>query len=120
MLRKIYLSLLIAACPMMAQEYRSTISGLVADSQGAGLPRAVVTLSDNSTGARFRTDTGDTGQYSIPLVPPGRYDLAVEAPAFKRYAREGITVSTNQRIVIDVTMELGNIAETVSVTAEAP
>ena len=115
--------LLVVGCVLpfaLAQEYRSTIFGLITDPQGAAIPKAVITLTEKSTGSRFKGDSGETGQYTLPLLPPGQYELTVEAPSFKKYVRDGIKVSTNQRLVLDIALELGNVMETVSITAEAP
>jgi len=104
----------------VAQEYRSTISGSVTDPQGAAIPKAAILLIERSTGSRFKADSGETGQYTLTLIPPGQYELTVEAPAFKKYLRGGVTVSTNQRIVLNIAMELGSVQETISITAAAP
>ena len=92
----------------VAQEYRSTISGSVTDPQGAAIPKAAILLIEKSTGSRFKADSGDTGQYTLTPIPPGQYELTVEAAAFNKYVRGGVTVSTNQRIVLNVAMELGS------------
>src|SRR5436190_20681634 len=113
-------SVLLCVLPFaVAQEYRSTISGSVLDPQGAAIPKAVILLVEKSTGSRFKADSGDTGQYTLTLIPPGQYELTVEAPAFKKSVRGGVTVSTNQRIVLNIAMELGSVLETISITAEA-
>src|SRR5437016_1283729 len=93
---------------LLAQEYRSTLSGLVTDPQGAAIPKAVITLTETSTGSRFKADSGETGQFTLPLIPPGQYEISAEAPSFKKYVRKGVTISTNQRIVLDIAMQLGN------------
>lgn len=111
----------LSALPLLwAQEYRSTVSGLITDAQGAAIPNVSVTLLERATGARFKAASSETGQYTIPLVPPGQYELAAELPSFKKYIRENVTVSTNQRVVIDVVLEVGSLTEVVEVTAEAP
>jgi hypothetical protein len=119
MLRRILL--LAAACSVgLAQEYRSTVSGQVSDPQGAVIPGVSIVLTEKSTNARFETKSGEAGNYSIPLLPPGQYDLAAEIQGFKKYQRSDFTVSTNQRIQLDIVMEIGSLAETVTVTSEAP
>src|SRR5215468_8197225 len=95
----------------VAQEYRSTISGSVTDHQGAAVPKAAIVLTEKSTGSRFRADSGEMGQYTLTLIPPGQYELTAEASAFKKYVRGGVTVSTNQRMVLNIAMELGSVQE---------
>jgi hypothetical protein len=105
---------------LFAQEFRSTVSGLVTDPQNAAVPNARIVLFERTTGARFVTESLATGQYTIPLVPPGQYELTAEAASFKTFVRDGVTVSTNQRVEIYIKLELGNVTEVVSITAEAP
>lgn len=120
MSKRFWTALLCVLSFAAAQEYRSTISGLITDPQGAVIPKAAITLTEKSTGSQFKSDSGESGQYTLPLIPPGLYELRVETPSFKKYVRSNVTVSTNQRIVLDIALELGNVTETVSVTAEAP
>src|SRR5262245_45627768 len=112
--------LVLTSCWLFAQEYRSTVSGLVTDPQGAAVSNARIVLLGRTTGTRFVTESLATGQYTIPLVPPGQFELTAEAPSFKKFVREGVTVSTNQRVDLDITLELGSLTEVVSITAEAP
>jgi hypothetical protein len=112
---------LIFACfcfSLSAQEFRSTISGLITDAQGGAVAGAKVSVRQEQTGANFETLSGHDGQYTLPFLPPGDYVLAVEAQGFKRYNREGLRVSTNQRIPLDVTLEVGAVTENITVSAE--
>lgn len=106
-------SLLLLAALLPAQEFRSTISGLVSDAQGAAISDAKIETKQAQTGAVFQTVSGADGQYTLPFLPPGDYVLTVSAPGFKRFSREGLRVSTNQRIPLDVTLDVGQVTETV-------
>jgi hypothetical protein len=112
--------LLLTAIQCRAQEFRSTLSGIVTDSQGAVIAGAKLAAKQKETGAEFQTVSGQDGQYTLPFLPPGDFVLSVEATGFKRFVREGIRVSTNQRIALDVSMEVGAVTENVTITAEAP
>ncbi len=103
-----------------AQEFRSTVSGIVADSQGGVIAGAKVAGKQVQTGAEFQTVSGSDGQYTLPFLPPGDFMLSVEAQGFKRFVREGIRIGTNQRISLDVTLEVGAVTENVTITAEIP
>src|SRR4030095_10669558 len=63
---------------------------------------------------------GADGLYSVPFLVPGLYRLTVEAAGFKRYVNEGVQISTNERVAVDVRLEVGQVAESVVVTAESP
>lgn len=101
-----------------AQEFRSTLSGLVTDPSGAAIPGASVVVVDKATGARYQTTTNVAGSYVLPLLPPGAYSLTVEATGFKKYIQEQIQIGTNQRVGQDVVLQVGAQAESVTVTAD--
>src|SRR5882672_12619654 len=77
-------------------------------------------MLETATGARFESKTREAGQYSIPFLPPGQYELSAEASGFKKYIRQDVRVSTNERLQIDIALEIGNLSDVVTVTAEAP
>ncbi|HWB87451.1 MAG TPA: TonB-dependent receptor [Bryobacteraceae bacterium] len=106
--------------PAMGQEYRSTISGRVTDTQQAMIPGVKIVCTNAGTGAKYDTVSGSDGAYTIPFLVPGRYDLSAEASGFKSYLRNGIQVSTNQRIQLDIALEVGQVNETITVVADAP
>lgn len=102
-----------------AQEITGTINGTVKDAAGAAVKGAKVTITDADKKVEVRTaTTGDEGEYSIPLLPSGNYLVTVEAPSFKKAIQTGIKLDVNQRRTVDVTMEVGNIAEAVTVEAD--
>jgi len=103
-----------------SQEFRATITGRVIDSQGAVVPNAAVTATLVSTGARSDTTSGADGLYTIPFLPPGTYRLEARHDGFKRYLRDNIEVNTGERLGLDIQLELGQITESVTVTAETP
>jgi len=103
-----------------AQEFRATMSGVVVDAQGAVVAEAKIAATQTQTSANFQTLSGSDGQYTLPFLPPGDYRIVVEAPGFKRFVREGVRISTNERITLDVTLEVGAVTESVTVTADAP
>lgn len=101
-----------------AQEFRATISGQVGDAQGAVVPQASVHAINVGTGASFSGVSAADGQYSLPFLPPGDYRLTAEATGFKKFVREGLRVSTNERITINIELEVGQVTEVVNVTSE--
>src|SRR5438128_4132093 len=113
-------SLLLITAAAWSQEFRSSISGRVLDAHAAGVPGAKVTATQTETGAENTTVTGDSGQYTLPFIAPGSYKVTAEAVAFKRSVREGLHVSANERLELDIVLELGAVAETITIRAEAP
>src|SRR6185503_12143265 len=98
---------------------RGTITGIVTDSTGAVLPKASVSATNTTKGIVSKTVTNEDGNYTIPLLPAGTYLVKVELSGFRTYIREGITVQVAQTARLDVTLQIGEVSETVEVTADA-
>lgn len=111
--------LVAAATALFAQNDRGTITGTVQDPGGAVVPNASVVATNTETGSESRTVTTGTGNYNIPSLVVGRYQLTVEAPGFRKFVQENIVIQVATTIRIDVNMQVGVASETVTVTAEA-
>ena len=96
------------------------MSGRITDPQDAAIVGATVTAIQVDTGAKFETVSGNDGLYTIPFLPLSRYRVTAEAQGFKRYQRDGVQASANERIGLDIGMEVGQVSETIAVVAEAP
>jgi hypothetical protein len=103
----------------LAQEFRGTISGTITDSTGANVPQASVTVRDLGTGALYKTKADGNGFYSAPSLAPGRYEIKVEMPNFQTYLRSGVTVQAGDHPLVDVTLQLGDVSQQITVTADA-
>lgn len=114
------LLLLLTAQVATAQEYRGTILGRVFDQQGAVLPGATVLVTNENTNITDQAVSEADGAYTVPFLIPGTYQVRVELPGFKRFVQRGITVAIGQRATVDVRLELGDVVETVTVTADSP
>ena len=102
-----------------AQEVTGSINGTVKDSVGAVVKGATVTITDSDKKVLVRTvSTNDDGEFSAPLLPVAYYDVTVEAPNFKKHVENRVKLNVNERRTLDVTLEAGNISETVTVTSE--
>ena len=112
--------LVLLAANCAAQEVSAGITGHVADPTGASIVNAKVNAKDLDRGTDWPTTTNDDGIYAFPRVPPGRYELRVEAPGFKTYVNPNVALEVNQRARVDVTMQVGTQSESISVTGEAP
>ncbi len=114
------LALVVLAAPLRAQIDTGTILGTVKDATGAVVPRAKVTLTNTATGISIDRITDEEGRYIFPAIKSGSYQVTVEATGFKKFVRSGIQLSIQQSPEINVTLDAGDISQTVEVTAEAP
>lgn len=103
-----------------AQSDRGAITGTVSDSAGAVIPGAAVTAVNPETGVVFQVQTTETGNYTIASLPAGTYTLRVENAGFSRYEQLGIRVRVAETARVDVTMQIGAVTESVTVTSDAP
>ena len=103
-----------------AQVNTGTISGVVQDSSGAVIAGAMVTIRNVDTGA-VRTLTSDEGgRYIAPVLPVGNYEVRGQQTGFQTEVRSGIVLTVGREEVINLTLKVGQLADTVTVTAEAP
>ena len=105
--------------PAAAQVTTGTIVGTVHDLNGI-VPGATVTIREVNQGTANSYVTDETGSYTAPFLTPGTYAVEVNVQGFRRWRREGVILQVNQRARVDVTLEVGGIEETTTVTAEAP
>src|SRR5579872_3531996 len=118
--RIVFAFLAVGCAGILAQTFYGSISGLVSDPSGGSIPRATVTLTNLGTNVSIATSTSSTGLYEFTNLLPGRYRVGVENAGFKRFVREPIAVEVQQAARIDITMSLGEVTQTVAVTAETP
>jgi hypothetical protein len=81
---------------------------------------AVVTVTNTDTNSAVRTGSNETGYFEAPLLNPGQYSVAVEAPGFKRSVRSGLNLNVAGRLDLVFRLEVGSVTESVEVTAAAP
>jgi hypothetical protein len=103
-----------------AQDFRGAITGRVLDSSGAALPGATVIATAVATNVASTTTTNREGTYTILYLTPGMYQVSAELSGFKKLSRENVEVRVGDRVTLDLALEVGEMAETVSVTAETP
>ena len=103
LLRLTYLALVGVAA--FCQTSSSLIQGTVTDSTGASVPNAKVTATLVNTDTSYSTVTNSRGDYVIPNIRPGEYNLSVEAQAFKRAVRTGILIEVNQSAHADMVLQ---------------
>jgi hypothetical protein len=113
------LSVLLASA-LFSQQDMGVITGVVTDATGAGVPLARVTVTNRETNEVRSVDTSDSGAYTVGPLRIGRYDVAVEKQGFKKAVWQDIELHAQDRVRADLKLDIGQIAESVSVTAEAP
>ena len=103
-----------------AQTTTGSIIGTVVDPSHAAVSSAAVTVTNVDTGIATKTVTDSSGNYVVTPLPVGHYSVTVEAPGFKKSVNAGITLNVQDRIGVNVVLEVGQVSETVEVTAAAP
>ena len=111
--------LLALSVPLMAQVQTGTIVGTVTDPSGAVIAKAKITITNKDTGASRVTESSTDGTFSAPSLPPGSYEVRVEASGFAAHIRS-TDIATGATITLNVAMQVGAAKEVVDVQAEAP
>lgn len=104
----------------VAQVATGSMAGTITDPNGAVIPGAKVTATNTANGSRTETNTSDAGLYVFSSLPVGSFEVSVEKAGFKKLTRTGIEVRIASRVDMNLTLEVGDIQQTVEVKAEAP
>src|SRR5208337_470843 len=105
---------------LMAQgTSNGTLVGLVTDTSGGVLPSVKVVATNVATNVEYPTVTNSTGNYTIPSLPIGTYRVTAELTGFKRMVYDNVLLEVNQTRRLDITMEVGAVTSSTTVTAQA-
>ena len=121
-LLSLFLSLFVCLCTstsILAQSDNAQISGFVKDSAGAVIPGAKVVVKSQTKSVERTAVTNDQGYYVISNLPPDTYSVTVEHPGFKRLTLADKKVDPNIATTVDVSLEVGQVSEVVSVVAQS-
>jgi len=122
-MKKYALSLLVLSflfvANVAAQEVTASIVGTVTDPTGAAVPNAKVTVTNTATFVDRTYTTNDDGSFVATLLPIGTYKVSVTSQGFKTVSRTGITLNVNDKAAHNFVLEVGNVAEVVTVEASA-
>ncbi len=105
---------------LAGQQIGAIVTGHVYDASGAAVPGATITARSVATGAVFAAESDAVGLYQLPFLNPGEYGITVEKQGFRKIVRGGVTLTVAQKAVLDFTLELGAVAQSVTVTANSP
>ena len=119
LLAAVMLILASAAAALAQTGGGATLVGTVRDSTGAVIAGAKITVVNTRTAFVSETSTNAEGGYYVPYLIPGSYRITVEAPGFRQFVRDGITLRSAEVPRIDIEMEVGALTESVTVTAAA-
>jgi hypothetical protein len=108
------------SAPTFAQVAGGTLSGTVADTNGAGIPQAKLEIKNVATGVERTVTTNADGYYTTVNLLPGSYQISITATGFNSETRRGVTMTVGSQITIDITLRVGTISNKVEVTAQVP
>ena len=109
-----FLAIVAATAVLLLGQQTATVTGVVRDSSTGVAGNVEVKLINSQTGEIFSSVTNADGAYTVPLVKPGVYSLTAEAPGFKQFRQTGLILETASTARRDITLEVGEIAETVT------
>lgn len=110
---------LLSAIPIFGQTTNGLITGVVTDPSEAVVTGAHIELLNTLTGVRRETATDSNGQYIVPQLPPGVYDISVSKQGFATVKRSAVQLEVNQNFTVDLRMAVSSVDQTVQVTGEA-
>jgi len=116
----VFVMLLVCAGEGLAQTGTGSIRGTIRDSSGAVIPGVTVTLTQLTTSVSRSTVTNNDGQYVFPFLPPSTYRIETHKEGFEGFVRDNLVIDVNLAATVDVTLQIGATAQTITVTAETP
>jgi hypothetical protein len=111
---------LLLAGSLSAQDSRGALRGRVTDPSGGVLAGAEVRATSMASGVTASARSNESGNYNIPFLLPDTYTVSVEQTGFKRFVRPSVQIRVSETVELNISMELGAVAETVEVTDETP
>ena len=115
-----FATLLVLPGALLAQSTYGTLLGTVKDATGAVVPGASVVVTEVATNISKSGAANERGDFEIPNLLPGTYEIAVSAGGFKRFVRRGVGLEPRAEVRVDATLEVGTTETTVEVLAAAP
>ena len=114
------LAIVLISAVLTAQTPTATVTGILKDPTGGVVSNARVAIKNEGTNILHEVLTNKDGEYTVPLLDIGTYDVSAETPGFKKQVKTGLTLQVGEVARLDFTLELGRVSDTVEVTAEAP
>ena len=117
---RLSLAFFIASSWIFAQTPTATLVGRVTDPSGAAIPSAELRVRNAVTNDVRQARTSATGEFTVPSLAPGRYDITVEITGFRTLRQEGLELQVDQVARVDLKLQVGAVSESIEVKAEAP
>jgi len=111
---------MLLAVPLLAQTHFASLTGTVISKDGNPLPKVELVATNQATQVTYTGRSNDAGLYTISALPIGTYKLRAQAPSFQTYETNIIKLESGQTARVDITMQVGGVAESVEVTGVAP
>src|SRR5579875_2968347 len=120
-LSRVFIGILLLASTgtLCAQSNRGTITGTVTDPSGAAIPSATITATNMATGISTGTASSSSGNYTIPLLQVGTYQVTAARPGFKKFVAPHVVLEVGQTVTVDIHMEVGAVTQTIEVNGAA-
>lgn len=118
-LKALFVALFAFSCIPAGAQTTGSISGTVRDPTGSVIPDIAIICRNVDTGAQQNATTDAEGTYAFPILPVGHYELETFRPGFKPYKRTGLTIDVNTKLQIDITLEIGQQSEQITVSESA-
>ena len=123
-----FLSFIVTSCFMLllvtvqtfGQTATATLSGVVEDQQQAVIPGAAITVINPATGLRRTVETNESGQFTVPLLPPGTYAVTVRRDGFTQVEVSSVVLNVGDQKSLRIALKVGDVNAAIEVTAEAP
>lgn len=119
-MKPVLLIVCLSCAPVLFAQGTGTIHGIAKDPSGLPVPSAQVTAVLEERGTTRSTTANAEGDYVLPLLPVGTYSITVEAKGFRGSRQTGIILNANENVRADASLQLGSVAENVTVTGESP
>src|SRR5256885_17065930 len=113
------LLLVVGISPLLAQQTTATLLGAISDPSGASVPGVTVRVVNLATGLSRETTTDQAGNYSIPFLTSGDYRVTAAKEGFQAQRIDTVTLQVDQSARVDFTLTIGNVAESINVTASS-
>src|SRR5882672_6735205 len=106
-----------AARASTLQQETATMTGEIHDAAGAAIPNASIIVTNVETNISFKSESNDSGIYTVTSLKPGLYNLQVEKQGFRKLIQTKITMQVNQVLRLDLTLEVGDVTAVIEITS---